>query len=1099
MEECNFHLCDKHFIVQEMSSGVACKVDATNGLICFEDSNEIYCSICPMDARIEAWEEHILDPTHVQTLEQFQLIFGQIDTRSRCKLCDENFDWRVLKHHAKLHIILPWHRPYNEDEKYKILFDNRIIEWQSLFHCCICNTTFATFDVAFVHIADPTHQNWKEETAVFGYEFPDNAITYDFLVFECLIASTETALECRICHSMKVSIENISRHVKGLMHKSNRSKFRLEFKEREAKELVQQINDNLQSKELLAEDSVSEESMSENSTSEESTPNKIGTGTSTDNQKIFRQSVDCNYIVKRNSTDSYCTLCNCVFFHHSADNHIRNKDHVDALKAYGCDEISFNNGSDYYCRICNRTMSGPANVYDHVVGNKHVKSLKKSRQEGLLKRPNEVRAMQLPGEDIEGRLLKGPNEVRAMQRPKEDIEEVSELDGNYDADSRDKGHSNCIAPLADNAFYCTCCNVSVPGPENLYLHLKGKKHLRLRSLSEEQRVRIRPHNFGFLRRPNVSLSEDGLPRLPDTFAKQKIETGSHEAPKKLDRNLFGTEGRCLGFPSASGKLQMKKEKSLVTSEITNVNSQTEEEHHSPSNNPLGLRQYRMSRGSVETPTSPEVFFQANDESYSDSSTVSDQRRGRTMRSLPIPRKPKHNPEKLIESLKIRNVNSQTKEQYYSTWDKTLDLPQVPIHRGNFETARRPEVVFHAEDERRSDSSDESGKRRVQRASSLAIPRRPKHISEKIFESLQVSNVNPQRKEEYCSALETTSGSQQVETSRNNLHTPTRPEVAVYVRNERPPDSSNEPAKRQAPRADLSVIPRRPKHVPEHMLASATCHYLVRFNDANFRCEVCDCILTGSSTNINIHITGNYHTASLKRYGCQYITPKGDAVYHCECCDVDIARVENVRLHIKSHSHITFVIGIDRHQLQLLTGEKIFEEMEKPDGIPDQSDHESARPTSPSTYIMKMNDNVSHCELCDVLLVDSSETSDHVAGANHAAAMDKLGCECVVLIGGDDHYCKSCKCNISGRENVCKHVKGRRHFFGLRQLSDREQLQAAKRNLNRLKTSEEPDSNTDLSMVATEMSKMVKKLRILERKNRRNQTTMARLVVPAAAI
>ena len=94
-----------------------------------------------------------------------------------------------------------------------------------------------------------------------------------------------------------------------------------------------------------------------------------------DNFISYREAV-CNYIRHLDADICFCVVCGYRLLDYNVNAHLKGKEHIESLKRFGCEDITMVEENKYYCKYCDISIQCLYNLYDHVVGKRHVKRVK---------------------------------------------------------------------------------------------------------------------------------------------------------------------------------------------------------------------------------------------------------------------------------------------------------------------------------------------------------------------------------------------------------------------------------------------------------------------------------------------------------------------------------------------------------------------------------------------------------------------------------------------------------------------------------------------------------------------------------------------------
>lgn len=325
-----------------------------NDIVDYEDvvngNENSYCGICTAVAKEETWGKHVEGSPHGRAEKRFKFLYEHRNGRIRCKLCSCEVAWEDRKQHETSHFLIPWDSTETGYNKYEIFFENMILLCNDLFSCCLCNSTFAEWSVALVHVTDPKHQSLKQKNA---RKFDNTMITsetelsFKLLVEEGIFAFDEMNVECKFCQREDIPISCVVRHLKSLIHVCKKSKFVLKRPAELSVDAVAQL---------------ASPSFTEAASEDEET---LGNCDQTNFQN--------DYIVKISENKVVCVICavEISFSSINIHSHNRGKAHSRSLEKYGCQYISRFDGDVFHCKLCECTLQGHPEVHLHIKEKKH--------------------------------------------------------------------------------------------------------------------------------------------------------------------------------------------------------------------------------------------------------------------------------------------------------------------------------------------------------------------------------------------------------------------------------------------------------------------------------------------------------------------------------------------------------------------------------------------------------------------------------------------------------------------------------------------------------------------------------------------------------
>lgn len=222
----------------------------------------------------------------------------------------------------------------------------------------------------------------------------------------------------------------------------------------------------------------------------------------------------------------FCLLCS---FHFSgieaAVIHISSDDHADAIKQFGCNFVQVTPDSKFHCACCNRKKNRFYKIYNHILSEAHMDRICEINQETDEKSPVEFVAkassdLETEHNDIDQSFSENSDLCSTgwptfSEKPTSLNEETSsslEISSCIFVTKRNAKKSYChicesfempiatknlenhinsmrhkfslkrhgcenIESRKDGSYYCVCCDYEISNLQNVYLHIKDKKHM----------------------------------------------------------------------------------------------------------------------------------------------------------------------------------------------------------------------------------------------------------------------------------------------------------------------------------------------------------------------------------------------------------------------------------------------------------------------------------------------------------------------------------------------------------------------------------------------------------------------------------------------
>ncbi|XP_043284829.1 uncharacterized protein [Venturia canescens] len=181
-------------------------------------------------------------------------------------------------------------------------------------------------------------------------------------------------------------------------------------------------------------------------------------------------------------------------------------------------------------------------------------------------------------------------------------------------------------------------------------------------------------------------------------------------------------------------------------------------------------------------------------------------------------------------------------------------------------------------------------------------------------------------------------------------------------------------------------------------------------DFNNDCLKNEQFVSQSSDCAPVKVQKNPEVPRNIRY-CENIVILGKNSYYCELCCLEMTKLEDVDLHLRTQSH-----------LNSLTNSKKPVTVKQEDQTLNADSNDSE-----NDYITEIDETKVLCVVCDVFLPSTSlNVREHNQGKMHSRSLKKYGCENISRSDDDIFYCRSCFCTLSGRKNMHLHIKGEIH-------------------------------------------------------------------------